>query len=606
MVFFRPLITVTFFLLGYAAFGVRVDSGSAAFDLNGNHYSVYEDSTGELNFQQFTEKWEAKKLYPSSVKKAENSQSAYWLVIPFTNSSYQNWVLEAKDHHTDEIAVYLKEIRQESGASKPFKSRSYKLKNIVVDLPNTRGEEVMLFIRIKARNQVGFEFSIKEAKQFVSYATTEYYLLGFYYGVLLIMALYNVLLFLSARERVYLWYILYVLACVLVSLEEDGLGFQFLWPSVPKFNYLLTNLFAPLLLMVSFMVYSLSFLGLQRKSNWSYKILWGITLGYVFAQIGNVFFFPDNVVVNDYFFLPFLAVFIIAIRRYQSGDRYSRYFILGNAFVFASVIINFLRGHYLIPANIITVYSFNIGVLIEIVVLSFALGDRIRMLKSEKEKSHRLIIEQLNENKLLQNKVNRELEEKVQQRTRELEDKTTEALEANEKLAELRDQLIDMNEQLDKDNWHLTKGIKQQSRARLKDEALGFEEFNALYPDDLSCLKELERVKWRVEFMCRKCGHQGFSKKAKLLTRKCSQCGTEESATSRTLFHGTRMALPAAFYIAYLEINNPSKLSIEELSKLLGIHRNTCSKFKAKVSAHLEELSIDKPSRSWGDLLLVS
>lgn len=606
MVFFRPLITVTFFLLGYAAFGVRVDSGSAAFDLNGNHYSVYEDSTGGLNFQQFTEKWEAKKLYPSSVKKAENSQSAYWLVIPFTNSSYQNWVLEAKDHHTDEIAVYLNEIRQESGASKPFKSRSYKLKNIVVDLPNTRGEEVMLFIRIKARNQVGFEFSIKEAKQFVSYATTEYYLLGFYYGVLLIMALYNVLLFLSARERVYLWYILYVLACVLVSLEEDGLGFQFLWPSVAKFNYLLTNLFAPLLLMVSFMVYSLSFLGLQRKSNWSYKILWGITLGYVFAQIGNVFFFPDNVVVNDYFFLPFLAVFIIAIRRYQSGDRYSRYFILGNAFVFASVIINFLRGHYLIPANIITVYSFNIGVLIEIVVLSFALGDRIRMLKSEKEKSHRLIIEQLNENKLLQNKVNRELEEKVQQRTRELEDKTTEALEANEKLAELRDQLIDMNEQLDKDNWHLTKGIKQQSRARLNDEVLGFEEFNALYPDDLSCLKELERVKWRVEFMCRKCGHQGFSKKAKLLTRKCSQCGTEESATSRTLFHGTRMALPAAFYIAYLEINNPSKLSIEELSKLLGIHRNTCSKFKAKVSAHLEELSIDKPSRSWGDLLLVS
>lgn len=605
MVFFRPLITVTFFLLGYAAFGVRVDSGSAAFDLNGNHYSVYEDSTGELNFQQFTEKWEAKKLYPSSVKKAENSQSAYWLVIPFTNSSYQNWVLEAKDHHTDEIAVYLKEIRQESGASKPFKSRSYKLKNIVVDLPNTRGEEVMLFIRIKARNQVGFEFSIKEAKQFVSYATTEYYLLGFYYGVLLIMALYNVLLFLSARERVYLWYILYVLACVLVSLEEDGLGFQFLWPSVPKFNYLLTNLFAPLLLMVSFMVYSLSFLGLQRKSNWSYKILWGITLGYVFAQIGNVFFFPDNVVVNDYFFLPFLAVFIIAIRRYQSGDRYSRYFILGNAFVFASVIINFLRGHYLIPANIITVYSFNIGVLIEIVVLSFALGDRIQMLKSEKEKSHRLIIEQLNENKLLQNKVNRELEEKVQQRTRELEDKTTEALEANEKLAELRDQLIDMNEQLDKDNWHLTKGIKQQSRARLNDEVLGFEEFNALYPDDLSCLKELERVKWRVEFMCRKCGHQGFSKKAKLLTRKCSQCGTEESATSRTLFHGTRMALPAAFYIAYLEINDSSKLSIEELSNLLGIHRNTCSKFKAKVSAHLERLGKGKSGGSWSELLLV-
>ncbi len=104
-------------------------------------------------------------------------------------------------------------------------------------------------------------------------------------------------------------------------------------------------------------------------------------------------------------------------------DKYSSasFFLLGfvanliGAFCIFFVVIG------VIPKNDYTFnYSFPLGLTIEIILFSFALADMISVLRKDNEEKQKKIIEQLLENQQLQTKVNRELEQKVTERTVEL------------------------------------------------------------------------------------------------------------------------------------------------------------------------------------------
>lgn len=90
----------------------------------------------------------------------------------------------------------------------------------------------------------------------------------------------------------------------------------------------------------------------------------------------------------------------------------------------------------IIPKNDYTYsYAFPFGLTIEIILFSFALANIINVLRKDNEEKQKKNIAQLLENQQLQTKVNRELEEKVRERT----------IELNQSLNELRatqDQLI--------------------------------------------------------------------------------------------------------------------------------------------------------------------
>jgi serine phosphatase RsbU (regulator of sigma subunit) len=76
------------------------------------------------------------------------------------------------------------------------------------------------------------------------------------------------------------------------------------------------------------------------------------------------------------------------------------------------------------------VYAINIGVVVEILFLSFSLGDRIKFLKDSNEAAQAKTIAQLKENEALKDKVNIELEDKVQERTQELKKKNKDIIDS--------------------------------------------------------------------------------------------------------------------------------------------------------------------------------
>src|SRR5690606_20535570 len=81
-------------------------------------------------------------------------------------------------------------------------------------------------------------------------------------GVILIMAVYNFLLFLSVLDKSYLYYVGYVLAIGLTQMGLKGVNFQFLWSDHPNFERLSVILFASIA-GVAALIFTINFLEIK-------------------------------------------------------------------------------------------------------------------------------------------------------------------------------------------------------------------------------------------------------------------------------------------------------------------------------------------------------
>ena len=108
--------------------------------------------------------------------------------------------------------------------------------------------------------------------------------------------------------------------------------------------------------------------------------------------------------------------------------------------------------------------------------------------------------------------------------------------------------------------------------------------FKKVFPDNEACLSLLAGHKWKAGFVCSKCGGTNYCKGKSPLSRRCTKCKTEESATAHTIFHGCKIPLIKAFEIAFM-VCNIDDISSYEMSRQLDMRHMTCYSFRKKVMA---------------------
>lgn len=106
--------------------------------------------------------------------------------------------------------------------------------------------------------------------------------------------------------------------------------------------------------------------------------------------------------------------------------------------------------------------------------------------------------------------------------------------------------------------------------------------FRKAFPNDEACLNLLAAHKWKSGFVCVKCGGTNYCKGKSSLSRRCTKCKTEESATAHTLFHRCKIPLVKAFEIAFM-VCNIADISSYEISRQLDMRHMTCYNFQKKV-----------------------
>lgn len=552
---------------------------------------MLEDSTG-LNIQQiFSDAWQEFRPNWMQWPHNEHPKNAYWQVFAFTlgENVDSEWSVQFVDPHIDELDVWIspwpKEPSHElaSGFGRTFGTRTTQHKNHLIPLDFTKADTLVLIARSKAHLTTTFQAFLNNNSNLISYAVDEYYLLGIFYGIMALLMIYSLSLYFFNKDKTYLFYVLYVLGCSLMAFNEDGIGFQMLWPDFPAFNAWLSD-WGPLVFVTTYVLFADQLLQLKTNFKPGRKAM------YLSYAIGVGYFFITRApsIVSPFFLLPFIVTFVVAIILQRRGNRQAKFFVIGYTFILFSQVIYVLRiaGHMIqlpLPWEIFIVYCFNFCAVAEVIILSLGMADRLKEKNEKQVLAQKRVIEQLKANEILKDKVNRELEDKVKARTALLESQKQEIADQAQEISRINQELKTHNTQIQKD--------------RVLFKALTKQEFLETFNTETICYEHLAQLKWANGYTCQKCGHDKYTEGRAIASRRCSSCSTEESPTVRTLFHGMHISIQSAFFMTYLILRNP-KVSIAELVEAGKISRPSASSFKRKI---LDKRAALKKSGS-GDL----
>ncbi|KXX69062.1 7TM diverse intracellular signaling domain-containing protein [Flammeovirga sp. SJP92] len=566
------------------------------------HIPFWVDLSQELSYEEILDLKPNFSTSPNQSKDKFNVDGNYWLQLNVSIDSFSSyeWIIEFYDQTIDDIIVYMPTVEGDvekifMGDSYDFDKRDIKHINYVIPLADNIDYSQPIYIRIQSAHKVDILLNFTNGDEFIKESTLKYLFFGLYYGAFALMVVYSLMLFANIKEKKYIFYVIHLLFIMLYSSSRDGMGFQFIWPEAPWVNSFSTHLF------IFGMTMSLVFFIKEIITDENENSLYTKAMNILMFSLTGIFFlillFFTTQEGGLLLITTILTLLYFVVKAYKEYKKISPYFIYGLIVFFFGFFIWLLKWYAIVPFNTYTMYSLRISILLEMLLFSYGLYDSLRSLKEreriaqkeviqhqvEKEEMQNRVIEEQKKTMILSEKVNNELEEKVQERTASLQKRESELRTLNKELQDKSEKLDKLNRILDVNNYNLKGEIKQERERRFTNKRLSHKEFEELFPDQLSCLRYLEKQKWENGFTCKQCGNHTYSDGAKQFSKRCTKCGYNESVTSNTIFHSLKFELTKAFYLSYIISNFDEEFSIQQLSDEIGMSRNTVSKFRAKT-----------------------
>ena len=342
------------------------------------------------------------------------TDSSYWLKFAIIDQTLdqktQNWKLETTYPLLDYLDIYIigadnKIEHLKMGDVYLYNQRPVDHRNFIVPISLQDNERKDIYIRVQTSSSMQIPVFIWHPDYFFEARSGEQYGLGLYYGMMFVMFFYNFFLWFIIRDSNYLWYIGYLAAFALLQASTSGLGYQYLWPNspwlesiAPPISIALVGIFGT--------AFTRRFLHTQQyhivADNLLRLVLYLslVVLGLSFiADTSTVMGLAKIVVVSFLLFILYASVAMLL-----RGHRQARFFlaawvslILGGLFT-----IGMMLG--LFPNTFLMTHASKIGSVFEMILLSFALADRIKVIEQEKK-----LIEQRAQKEL--ERTNQKLEE---------------------------------------------------------------------------------------------------------------------------------------------------------------------------------------------------
>ncbi len=585
---------------------------------------VLEDAKDQYSFEAIKSKpFDQKfKASTSSTPQTKKLNTTYWFKIKIkaNDLAKKPFLLEFFDQTIDHITAYIPQNDQsfkveELGDSNPFSKRLIHHKNFEIPIQND-GEAIQTYyFKIKSSQISDVIIVLRSAEWFISYALDEYFYFGIFYGMILVFSFYNLIMYIAIRQKQYLYYVLYNLSVGFFEMSTDGIAYQYLWPNAPGWNQV-AYAFALCATSIFALLFTRELLLVKLKAPKLNQVIVGVIICrlvfFVYCYLFDQSLFSYKFIEA----IPLSVAFFTGIYIYKNGYQPARFFVLGYSFLFAGFTLKFLimLGIAWLNFGVVSYYSLSFCFVLEMVFLSFAIGDKVRILKKKKDSVQQKMIRQMAVNAKLKDTLNQELESKVEERTREvyhksliIESKNQALEEANALLQRQAEEISRMNVLLEQDNEELQTSVEKVSRDRVMSTEVDFEEFSKIYPDKESCYEFLAELKWNKGYHCRKCSNDHYFNGHILHSRRCSKCGYEESVTTYTIFHNTRIPINKAFYMIFLIYSSKGKISSHKLSELLSIRQSTCWTFGTRIKKVMDDRkkTLKKSAKNgWSQLVI--
>ncbi len=299
----------------------------------------------------------------------------------------------------DDIQVYLRSDqgwrkRWQTGDSMPFHSRPVSSRFFVFPLDADTTDEVL--VRVSTSSSLKTEINYLDEAQWRTLQIKDRVLSAVFYTAIAIFLVYNLFLYLSTRDAGFLYYALYMGSIMFSTLAVSGLAFEFLWPDSPAF----ANTSIPLLLNLNILFASLFIMQFlpAKVMGRRFRRFWLVICALSLIQAAAALYIPYTLSIYLFTALALVAVSGLVINgalAYWRGYKAARFFLLAMFTFLTMGAVRLMLSYGLVPLNDFTRWSSQSGLILEALLLSLALADRINTLKKEKETAQSLSIANL-------------------------------------------------------------------------------------------------------------------------------------------------------------------------------------------------------------------
>lgn len=341
-------------------------------------------------------------LLPNKVFSKGYSQSYYWIVFNVDNKQPHAVHLMFKEHSPsiNRLELFKQDSTQKvsslglTGDHFPFKQRPYYNRSFIYPIVLAPHEKATFLLFADKRGQnMYMRLSFGEDINIIQSEIPQHTLFGFYSGIFIFAIIFNLLLFVSVKDRIHLYYALYIFCTLIFILEEEGLGYQWFYPNIPGLQDYMRLIMASL--SCGLLVQVMQLFVDQTAQN---SKLFNLTVYYkrfcwLMSVIPVIMLFKSNIALEKTVFLinNFLALITVILIIICVTERIRKGYKLGWYYFIATVIL--LLGVFNYVFNTIGLTNFNllkpnglvVGLTAEIIFLSFALTQRYNFLKKEKE-----------------------------------------------------------------------------------------------------------------------------------------------------------------------------------------------------------------------------
>jgi two-component system, NtrC family, sensor kinase len=371
------------------------------------------------------------------------SRNTFWIRFDVRNRSAGPDVLLSIPYaEIDELDIFLIDGTAvtcigHTGQSRPAAGRMHSDPEFVfpLDIPVDGKRQILL--RVKGTKQIHVPMLLRSGSAFSASRATRNLLFGAFVGIMLVLALYNLFVFLSIKDTSYFFYVLYILAICGAQVSVNGIGQAYIWQ-----DNVWWSSHASIILVLSSIVFGIEFARrfvnmksvtprLQRVAPFFHVLVAVDIIVYLFLDPWSGYKMAQAISGLSAIYL--VVVMIVAIRK---GSRQAGFFLLAWAAFLSGVVLFVLKDAGAIAYTGISVHAMTVGSAIEGVLLSFGLADRINILRREKERSQAQALAASLENERIIRDQNVMLELKVKERTHEL-------VEANDELKRTQVQLVE-------------------------------------------------------------------------------------------------------------------------------------------------------------------
>ncbi|HET7812163.1 MAG TPA: diguanylate cyclase [Steroidobacteraceae bacterium] len=365
---------------------VHLPSLSSAIEL-------FEDPGGQLAIEDVARVGSGSGFVAATPKTANVgfSRSAWWVRFTLRNSADQPRLVYLEQGYPLIDLVDLYEPigpgtwrLHATGDRRPFDTRDIEQRDFLFPLTLPAGGERTYYLRFASQGPVDISLALLDSPKLIEEVSREQLAYGLYFGCVLMLLVWSGLVFVAVRDPAFFAYFAYVATFGLYMTVNTGFAFEYLWPNSPRWgNTCLIMLLG--LALITALQFSTTILRARDYTPRLERVARGLQV-VAAVVVALVPFLPYSILIQPMALLILVSVIfmlVFGIVSLLAGSRPAVYYVIAWSAFLAGSVIFLLKNFGLVAHTFMSQHSWQLGSLLEMILLSMTLSSRMNELKNQ-------------------------------------------------------------------------------------------------------------------------------------------------------------------------------------------------------------------------------